>query len=87
MELPGQKGVKKIAFVFDESRIETDCPDGCSRLKGPSDAAKAFLRGSTDQICGLQVDEQMGSSMRVTCFPLSTTPTMCEHDGRMPRYN
>jgi hypothetical protein len=48
-ELSGQEAVKKIAFGIDESRIETDCPDGCSQLKGSSDAAKALLRGFTDQ--------------------------------------
>jgi hypothetical protein len=45
--------------VIDESRIEPIVPDGSSQLKGPSDAEEALRRGSTDHICGLQVDEQI----------------------------
>jgi hypothetical protein len=45
-------------LVIDESRIETGCPEGCSQLKGPPDAAKTLRRGFSDHICGSQVDEQ-----------------------------
>jgi hypothetical protein len=56
-----RKLLRKSLLVIDESRIETDCSDGDSQLKGPSDAAEALCRGSTDHICGLQIDEQTGA--------------------------